>query len=201
MLIVGLTGGIGSGKSTVSEYFAQLGAPIIDSDVIARQCVAQDQLALAQLQAHFGDTILTKHGDLDRAVLRQRIFNNSAEREWLENCLHPLIRDEMHHQIQQCSAPYVIVAIPLLLESGKPFAVDRIVVVDVPEDLQQQRAQQRDQHSANTITAIMNAQVSRQHRLAAADDVIDNSGSLDDLKAQVQALHQGYLGACKNPPN
>jgi len=206
--VIGLTGGIGSGKTTVAHYFKALGAPIIDSDIIAREIVYKGTPALQQISDHFGATILTDQGELDRTQLRKRVFDNPAERQWLEALLHPLIRDAMQRQINEASVldpaikprgdrlkqPYVIVVIPLLLESTKRFPVDRKLVVDAPETLQYQRASQRDQHASDSIAAIMATQVSRGQRLKEADDVIDNSGSLVELEKQVQTLDTKYRG-------
>ena len=198
MLVIGLTGGIGSGKTTVAKLFKTLGVTIIDSDIIARELVQPGTTTLHQISQHFGATVLNAHGALDRAALRQLIFNNPNKRQWLEALLHPLIRDKMSRQIKQTNTSYVIVVIPLLLESPKRFPVDRILVVDVPETLQQQRATQRDHHAFDSIDAIMATQVSRKQRLNEADDIIDNSGSLPELKKQVQALDANYRGLLKN---
>jgi len=191
MLRIGLTGGIGSGKSTVANYFAALGVPIIDSDVLAREVVNPGTSALKEIVAHFGTTILTKENHLDRAKLRKLIFNHAAEQKWLENLLHPLILQKMAEQIQALSAPYCILVIPLLLE--KQIPADRILVVDTSNDLQIQRTSQRDKINIKQVRAILQTQLTRTERCAQADDIIHNEGDLAELKQQVRALHEKYL--------
>ena len=193
MLRIGLTGGIGSGKSTVCQFFAELGVPIIDTDAIAHALVAPGQPALSQLASVFGSDILDQEGHLDRAVLRERVFGDDTQRQQLEAILHPLIRSGMHDQLKTIQAPYVIIAIPLLIEKGWQAEVDRILVVDVDESLQLERTMRRDGVSAKTVRRIMQAQVSRQHRLEAADDILHNDQGRTALREQVEHLHQRYL--------
>jgi dephospho-CoA kinase len=193
MLIIGLTGGIGSGKSTVEELFADLGVPVIDADQAAREVVAPGEPALDAIVTRFGREILNPDGSLDRGRLREYIFEDDAARKELEALLHPPIRARMQAQLEGLDTPYAILSIPLLIESGRTDTVDRVLVVDVSEQQQTERVCRRDGISEQQARAILAAQVSRQERLAAADDVIDNSGSRAALEAQVQALHRSYL--------
>lgn len=193
MLLIGLTGGIGSGKSTVCQLFAQLGVPIIDTDTIAHALVEPGQPALKQLEAIFGHEIIDQQGHLDRAILRERVFSDASERQRLESILHPLIRSKMQRELKMLRASYVIIAIPLLLEKGWQNEADRILVVDTDESLQIERTIKRDGISADEVKRIMQTQVSRQQRIDAADDIIHNDGKREALKAQVLNLHQHYL--------
>lgn len=196
MYIVGLTGGIGSGKSTIAHYFAQLGVPLIDADHIARQVVEPGSPLLEQIQAHFGDTVLTAQGELNRAVLREKVFHHREERTWLNALLHPAIRAEMLAQTERLATPYVMWVVPLLIENGLNSLCQRVLVVDVPPEVQLERTIARDQSQADTIKQIMRAQVSRETRLSYADDVIDNRRPLSEaepfLRQQVATLHQQY---------
>ncbi len=193
MLRIGLTGGIGSGKSTVCRLFADLGVPIIDTDDIAHSLVEPGKPALAYMVEAFGQEILDQQGALNRALLRERVFSDEKQRQRLELILHPLIRSEMHRQLERLKGSYVIIAIPLLLEKGWQGEVDRILVVDTNETLQMQRTVRRDGLSEAAVKRIMKSQVSRQQRLATADDTIHNDGALDKLRGQVIELHQLYL--------
>lgn len=197
MLVVGLTGGIGSGKSTVSAQFAQHGIPIIDTDLIARELVQPGSDNLTHIQTKLGNDYVTVSGELDRKKLRTRIFQDTAAKQWLENLLHPQIRDAVTQQLQNQQAAYAIVVIPLLLETDPACStysmLDRILVIDCAPEQQKQRALKRDDCSASLIDAILAQQVSREERLAAADDVIDNQGDIDVLRAQVDELHARYL--------
>jgi dephospho-CoA kinase len=190
--VVGLTGGIGSGKSTACLHFANLGATIIDADEIARTLTAPGNAVLASISSHFGPEILKPDGSLDRPALRQLVFTNPAGKHWLEQLLHPLIRQQINAQIQHSKAEYVILAVPLLLESGQYDFVDRVLVMDLPEPLQLQRATARDGDDAASVSRIMAAQISRQARLAAADDVLDNSGTPEQLATEIKRLHDYY---------
>lgn len=194
MLRIGLTGGIGSGKSTVCRLFADLGVPVIDTDRIAHELVVPGEEALGLLAAAFGPDILDEEGTLDRAVLRERVFRDEAMRERLEAILHPLIRKQLHSRLEALDAPYVIIAIPLLLEKGWQSEVDRILVVDTDEAAQIERTMRRDGVSREIVQRIMQAQVSRTERVEAAGDIIYNNGRKDTLKARVDELHQRYLG-------
>lgn len=198
MLKIGLTGGIGSGKTTVAHYFAALGVPVIDADQIARELVGPGQPALQAIVNAFGTTVLDNNGQLDRARLRARVFGAEAhpgQRQLLESILHPLIRAEMQRRAQAMTAPYGLLSIPLLVEGGQTDQVERILVVDAPEAMQYQRVRQRDNVSSDAeITAILRAQASRQQRLAVADDVIVNDADLEKLHQQILTLHEFYLG-------
>lgn len=198
MLRIGLTGGIGSGKSSVCTIFHELGAPIIDSDIIARELVVPGSMALKQIEGCFGQQLLQEDGSLDRKQMRELVFSNQAQREQLESILHPLIRQEMERQINRLNAPYIILAIPLLLEKGWQQQLDRVLVVDCSVELQRQRALMRDSSSVQTIDRIIASQISRDARIAAADDLIDNSGSYEALRDQVETLHHRYLELSAN---
>jgi dephospho-CoA kinase len=193
MLVIGLTGGIGSGKSTVGELFAKLDVPVIDADQASRAVVQPGQPALHSIVAQFGSEMLNPDGSLNRGRLRERIFNDDVARKELEALLHPLIRTWMQEQLQDLDVPYAILSIPLLVESGRTNTVDRVLVVDIPEQQQIERVCRRDDISEPQAHAILATQATRQQRLAAADDIIDNSGSPVALEEQVQALHLMYL--------
>lgn len=193
MFVVGLTGGIGSGKSTVAALFAEHDIPIIDADRIARDLVEPGQPALAEITRTFGREILDTQGRLDRAKLRSRIFENADDRKQLEAILHPRIRESMLVQLDTLSAPYAILVIPLLIDTGYWEMIDRILVIDVDEETQLQRVIERDGISREQAQSIIDSQVSREDRLTAADDVIENDSGVDVLHAQVEALHKKYL--------
>ena len=190
---VGLTGGIGSGKSAVSYRFEKHGIQIIDADLVAREVVQPGTDALKNIIQHFGSTIIDENGNLLRAKLREIIFSNPNEKTWLENLLHPIIRTEIIQQLDKATSHYAILSSPLLLETKQDLLVNRILVVDVSEELQLARASQRDQNNQEQIKAIMKTQLSREKRCAAAHDVIHNHGDMTELDNQVQALHQRYL--------
>ena len=192
-LVIGLTGGIGSGKTTVADGFATLGVPLIDADLIARELVEPGQTALAEIRALFGEQCLTTEGLLDRAHIRQRIFADEALRKQLEAILHPNIYNRINELINETRAAYCIVVIPLLLETGHQALVDRILVVTAPEDQQIKRVAARDKLSHNAINKIMRTQADRETLLAAADDIIVNSSDLETLAGQIQSLHRRYL--------
>lgn len=194
MLIIGLTGGIGSGKSTVTKLFSSYGVPIIDADTIARQVTSPGQPALREICALFGEEIVDDNGQLKRKQLRNIIFSDRQKREQLEAILHPLIQQRMLEQAAMAShrAAYAILSIPLLLESGWQHLLDRILVIDTNERNQLQRTMQRDNIDKKTAQTIIDTQINRQDRLLAADDIIDNEGSIDELQQQVQQLHQKY---------
>ncbi len=192
--VVGLTGGIGSGKSAATDTFAALGVPVIDADVVARNVVEPGTSALQKITEHFGNQVITAEGTLDRAALREKVFAEPAEKTWLNNLLHPAIRQQMRRDTEAVDYPYCILSVPLLIENNLTTMTDRVLVVDCPESLQISRACARDKQSNEaTIKRIMQAQVSRETRLAAADDIIDNSGTLASLKEQVNTLHARYL--------
>ena len=190
---VALTGGIASGKSTVADLFAALGVPVIDTDVIARQVVEPSQPALAEIAATFGPDVLDADGRLDRRRMRERIFADPDAKRRLEAILHPAIRAEMEQQSMAAQGPYQVLVIPLLTEGGRRDHVDRVLLVDVPEELQIQRLMMRDGVSHEQAQASLNAQATRAQRLALADDVIRNTGRVDGLREQVAELHGKYL--------
>ena len=192
--VVGLTGGIGSGKSAAAEEFARLGATVVDTDAIAHQLTAPEGAALPHIKSLFGDAFILSSGSMDRGKMRERVFSDPAAKRALEALLHPMIRDESRRRIAAATGPYVIHVVPLLIESPDYRSrVDRVLVVDCPEEIQIARVRARSRLSEDEVRAIIGAQVSRAQRLAAADDVIDNSGSLDALRQQVTAVHQKYL--------
>ena len=191
--IVGLTGGIGSGKSEVSSRFEKLGILVVDADIGAREVVSIGKPALNLIAEHFGSGILLSEGSLDRKKLRELILENPAEKSWLENLLHPIIRTEIIAQLNLGQSPYTILSSPLLLETSQHELVDRILVVDADESLQLARASARDASNNEQIERIMATQMSRALRCAKADDIIHNHGDLQELELQVQALHLHYL--------
>jgi len=192
-LVVGITGGIGSGKSAVTDRLAQLGITIVDADVAARIVVEPGQPALEAIADHFGTGIIQHDGSLDRVALRKIVFENPDERQWLESVTHPAIRKEITRQLDSADSadsPYVVLSPPLLLETSQNNFVDLVVVVDVPESVQLERTMTRDDNNAELVHQIMAAQLSRDDRLGAADMVIDNSGSLENLYQRVDLLHE-----------
>jgi dephospho-CoA kinase len=193
MLIIGLTGGIGSGKTAVSDAFAQRGVPIIDTDVLARDVVQPGQPAFQEIVAAFGRACLDNHCALDRGYLRRTVFANPELRHRLEAILHPRIRQRMQACITALTAPYCIVVVPLLTETGMTHWFDRILVVDVPEAVQIQRVMARDNVDETHARHILSAQASREKRLAIADDIIENIDDIDVLDHKVEALHNIYL--------
>jgi dephospho-CoA kinase len=200
-LRVGLTGGIASGKSAAAQRFGELGVPIIDADVSSRRVVAPGSPGLAQIVGQFGSAVLSSSGELDRAALRNLIFNDPLQRRALEAILHPLIRKDMDEQASAVRYPYMVLVIPLLVESADPRKrVDRILVVDATEEAQIERLKSRDGGSEQQARAILTAQASRTARLAAADDVLPNTGSIEELRTRVDALHQQYLQMAASGP-
>lgn len=195
--IVGLTGGIGSGKSAACDVFAKLGIDIIDADIIAREVVQPGTAAHTTIIDKFGTDICHANGQLNRQALRQHIFSNSVDQQWLNQLLHPLIRSQMQMQTQAAQSEYCILAVPLLIENKLQSLVDTVLVIDVDEATQIRRATQRDNNSTEQIKAIMSAQASRSERLAAADHVIDNSNTLDALRKQIEQLHPVFSRTAK----
>ncbi|MEX2961318.1 dephospho-CoA kinase [Microbulbifer sp. TYP-18] len=193
MYTVGLTGGIGSGKSAAAACFRALGVHVVDADQAARLVVQPGRPALEKIAARFGTEVLLENGELDRACLRRLVFDDPDQRRWLEGLLHPLIRTEIIAALQVSKSPYAMLESPLLIESRQDQLVRRICVVDLPEQLQLERACRRDGADPVQIRKIMAAQLSRAQRLARADDLLDNSGDSGDLERQVQPLHQRYL--------
>jgi len=194
VLIVGLTGGIGCGKSAAAEIFARLGATVIDTDQIARQLTALGQPALTAIREQFGADYFLSDGNLDRARLRHLVFSDTAAKNQLEALLHPLIKDEVRRRLVTVQAPYAIVAVPLLLETGAyRELVQRILVVDCSAEQQVARVISRSHLSEEEVRAIMTSQISRAERLQLADDIIDNHGDRSALQQQVEQLHRSYL--------
>jgi dephospho-CoA kinase len=199
-LRIGLTGGIASGKSTVERRFVELGVPVINADDSSRAVVERGRPGLAAVVARFGAGILTPQGDLDRRALRSLIFSDAARRKELEAILHPLIRDDIDRRSAEATGPYVILSIPLLVEGDGRGRWDRILVVDTDESLQLARLMSRDAVSEVEARATLAAQASRAERLAAADDVLENSGTVADLRQAVDRLHRRYLELAAAPP-
>ena len=193
MLIVGLTGGIGSGKSTVAARFAERGVPWIDADLLTRELVEPGSPLLAEIVGTFGEAVLDPHGRLDRRGLRERVFADPAARSRLEALMHPAVYAAMRDRVAELEAPYCLLVIPLLIETGGDARVHRVLVVDVDEADQRQRTAARDGVDPAQVDAILASQASRADRLASADDVIDNRGTPSELEAQVERLHRRYL--------
>lgn len=191
--VVGITGGIGSGKTQVTDLLASLGVTIVDADVVAREVVMPGSAALSEIAAHFGDYMLDAEGNLQRALLREIIFSDSQAKSWLEGLLHPLIRTSIKQQLAAAEGAYAVLVSPLLLETDQQELVDELVVVDAEPQQQLDRASQRDSNAAAQIKAIMDKQLSRQERLNGADRVLDNSQSLSYLREQVMQLHEQLI--------
>ena len=199
-LRIGLTGGIASGKSTVSRLFAALGVPVIDTDQIARDVVVPGSPLLARLVGRFGNSVLTAAGHLNRRALREQVFAQSADRAALEALMHPAIMEELQRRAEAAGGVYQILAIPLLVEHGLRASVDRVLLVDCPEELQLRRVRVRDGVTLSQARAVLAAQASRAARLAAADDVIINEGNLEALRRQVEILHSRYITLARETP-
>ena len=193
MYIVGLTGGIGSGKTAASDAFVALGIEVVDADICARIVVEKGRPALAAIAEHFGAEFLTASGELDRAALRRLIFSDVAAKKWLEALLHPLIFSELCAQLESAKSPYALLVSPLLIESQQYLVCDRVLVVDVPEALQIERTMQRDSNDRAQVEAIMASQTSREKRLSLAQDVLENTQDLAYIHAEVERLHRQYL--------
>jgi dephospho-CoA kinase len=193
MFVIGITGGIGSGKTAVTNLFAELGITVVDADIAARIVVEPGRPALAAIAERFGPTMLKTDGTLDRAAMRTRIFSNPEDKLWLEQLLHPRISAEIQHQLKSANSAYVILVSPLLIEGDQHKFCQRILVVDVPEEMQLQRTIQRDKNDAEQVKRIIASQATREQRLQRADDVIENTGSLEQLRKEVEQLHQRYL--------
>ncbi|MEC9084441.1 MAG: dephospho-CoA kinase [Pseudomonadota bacterium] len=193
--VIGLTGGIGSGKSTVARMFGALGVHWVDADDVARQVVEPGTQALRVIADHFGKSILQSNGELDRAALRQKVFEDPEQRRWLEGLLHPIIRQELIRQLspEDYNLPYVMLVSPLLLETNQHELVERIVVVDVPEETQINRTMTRDGNSREQVERILAAQMPRAARREKADAIINNAQPLERVEASVHALHQRFL--------
>lgn len=191
--VVGLTGGIGSGKTAVSDRFHALGINIVDADIAARVVVEPGKPALQEIQKHFGAAIIQANGSLDRAILREKVFKDDQERKWLEQLLHPLINEEIRKELASSSSPYTMLVSPLLIETGQSRYTQRILVVDVPLEKQIERTMARDNNSEEQVRNIIKVQTSRQERVASADDIIVNDQDIDKLDQSVSELHAKYL--------
>ena len=191
--ILGLTGGIGSGKSAASHWFEQQGIHVVDADVVAREIVAVGQPALQQIQAQFGDWVLLDNGELNRRALREHIFQDPAARTQLENITHPAIRQSIRQQLQDATSPYVILVSPLLFETNQHELTQHTLLIDASIDLQILRASQRDHQNIEQIQAIIQAQMPREQKQALANDIVINDGHLEHLYAQLKTLHLKYL--------
>lgn len=190
---VALTGGIGSGKSTVANAFAQLGIQVVDADIIARQVVEPGSPALGAIVDYFGPQMLSSEGELNRRLLRERIFDNEEDKAWINALLHPLIQQETQRQIAHASSPYVIWVVPLLVENQLQHRANRVLVVDVSRNTQLRRTMLRDNLTPELTEKILAAQATREARLAVANDVIDNNGAPDAIASDVARLHASYL--------
>jgi dephospho-CoA kinase len=197
MFVLGVTGGIGSGKTAATDAFQELGIEVVDADLAARVVVEPGRPALDEIEKRFGTDILLEDGNLDRAALRKIIFERPEERKWLESLTHPLIRDEIINGLRSATSPYVILSSPLLIESGQYHLVNHILVIDVPETLQVARTCLRDNNPEEQVKSIIAAQINRQDRLLKANDVIVNDQDLSYLKNEVAKLHEKYLGLAK----
>jgi len=195
-MIIGLTGGIGSGKTAVSDTFKSLGIDIIDADVSSRSVVEKGQPALEVIHDHFGGDILDSENNLDRAKLREIIFQNPEERSWLETLLHPKIAQHIKDQLESSKSPYCILVSPLLLETEQKNYCSFVLIVDVPEESQVERTTKRDGVSEEQVKNIIAAQIDREERLKQADEIIINDGSIEELQEKVVVLHKKYLGRC-----
>jgi dephospho-CoA kinase len=194
--ILGLTGGIGSGKTTVANLFAALGIDIVDADIVAREVVAIGSLGLNTIVEHFGQSILLDNGELDRAALRHKIFDNPEQRRWLNNLLHPLIRQKIFIDLEKTTSIYAILVAPLLFENELDRQVSKSLVVDIAPKLQLTRTSRRDNLESSQIAKIVASQMSREQRLSKADYVIENNLDLEHLQLEVAKLHQAILVQC-----
>ncbi|WP_462179409.1 dephospho-CoA kinase [Pseudoalteromonas gelatinilytica] len=191
--VLGLTGGIGSGKSAVSAMFEELGIQVVDADIVAREVVEPGSLGLKKIAEHFGDEILTSNGTLDRAKLRAIIFADESQKQWLNNLLHPLIRESMLSQLEQATSNYVILVAPLLFENGLEAYCNHTLLIDVPVDVQITRTTVRDNVSVELAKQIIASQMSRVDKQQKARDILDNNRPLEKVKTDVQKLHKKYL--------
>ena len=192
-MIIGLTGGIGSGKTAVSDIFEELGIGVVDADLASRVVVEKGRPSLEEIAKHFGQGILTEAGELDRAKLREIIFNSDEEKNWLESLLHPAIAKQIQEELKASSSPYTILVSPLLLETNQKDFCNKVLVVDVPVETQIERTLKRDDVSLEQVHSIIKAQISRDKRLELADEVIVNDKSLEDLQLAVSKLHQQFI--------
>ena len=195
-MIIGLTGGIGSGKTAASDAFKSLGIDIIDADMSSRRVVERGQPALEDIQDHFGSDILDSENNLDRAKLREIIFKDPKERVWLEELLHPKIAQHIKDQLESSKSPYCVLVSPLLLETEQKSFCSSVLVVDVPEESQISRTSKRDGVSEEQVKSIIATQINREQRLKQADEIIMNDGSIEELKEKILVLHTKYLSQC-----
>ncbi len=195
--VVGLTGGIGSGKTAASDFLASLGIDIVDADVVAREVVEPGSPCLAAIAEHFGERVIDAQGQLNRRALRNIVFNDDRAKEWLNQLLHPAIRARLLAQLQQANSPYVVLVAPLLLENQLQRYCDRVLVIDVPEALQLERTMQRDNSEQQQVEAIMASQLTREQRLQRADDIVHNDADLTHLQQQLTALDKRYRQLAK----
>ena len=199
--VVGLTGGIGSGKSTAAKHFEKLGAEVINADVIARDSVSSGSQALLKIKRHFGEKIVDKKGNLERSKLREIIFEDTSEKLWLENLLHPIIREKIILDINNASGCYVLLESPLLFETNQYKLVNVVLLIDVPEEMQIIRASQRDKATMNEIKKIINTQMPRSEKIKLSTYIADNTKSEDDLKKQVDYYHRKFSELARNSCN
>jgi len=197
MIRIALTGGIGCGKTTVCDFFSQHNVPVIDTDIIAHELVKPGKTALFEISDYFGSDILFNDGSLNRKALASKVFNSDKNRLHLEYILHPKIKQALQLKLNQLTSCYVIIAIPLLIETNQQADYDRVLVIDCEEQQQINRTIARDQRSLSEVKAIMKSQVSRQQRIAVANDVIDNTQNINTLQSQVDLLHKKYMKLCK----
>ena len=192
-MIIGLTGGIGSGKTAVSETFEKLGITVVDADLASRVVVEKGKPCLEEIAKHFGDDILNENDELNRAKLREIIFNSDSEKLWLESLLHPAIAEQIKQELNASKSPYTILVSPLLLETNQRDFCDKILVVDVPVEIQMERTTKRDGVSADQVKSIIKSQINRDERLKLADEIIINEGSIEDLEMIVRELHEKLI--------
>jgi len=197
-LIIGLTGGIGSGKTAASDCFAELGVEVVDADVLARQALEKGSPLLDKVYEKFGRELERADGSLDRPALRVKVFNDPSQKKWLEELIHPWVREQIIVALDAFKGDYLILSSPLLFESHQDQLVDRVLVVDLPEQLQVERTCQRDNNQRELVEKIMRNQLSREERLARADDVLDNSQGLNELKKQVNYWHEIYRNLARS---
>jgi len=192
-MIIGLSGGIGSGKTAVSNCFQELGITIVDADLASRVVVEKGKPSLESIEEHFGSDILNESGEVDRSKLWEIIFNSDSEKQWLESLLHPAIAKQIQHELSSSKSPYTILVSPLLLETNQKDFCSKVLVVDVPVETQVSRTLARDGVSEEQINSIINSQIDRNERLALADEVISNNGTIEDLEVAVRELHNKFL--------
>ena len=193
MFIVGVTGGIGSGKTAVTDIFSKLDIDIVDADLASRKAVLKGSPSLKKIKEKFGEDILLKDGNLNRAKLRKIIFEDSSEKDWLENLLHPQILEIIKSELEESKSSYKVLVSPLLFETGQFQLCHRTLLIDVSEEEQITRTTKRDKVTSDQVKKIINSQMSREDKIKIADDVVTNEGSLDDLEEKIRALHSSYL--------